>query len=336
MGPELEAFEHEFAEYCEANYAIGLGNGLDALRIGLLALGIQPGDEVIVPSHTFIATWLAVTECKAIPVPVEPEEGTFTISARSIAAAITPRTRVIIPVHLYGGPVDLDPILALSRARGIKVLEDAAQAHGARYKGRRLGSHGDAVAWSFYPGKNLGAFGDGGAVTTNNPDIAESIRMLRNYGSRRKYDHEIEGCNSRLDPLQAALLRVKLKYLDKWNAQRRELAFAYQENLSQFSDRVIRLPYVPYWAEHVWHLYVIQCSKRDLLRARLTEFGISTLIHYPKPPHRQSAYSQLGLAREAFPIADKLSEELLSLPLYPGMDGKALSRITQAFEKISN
>lgn len=319
MGPELEAFEREFADYCEASHAIGLGNGLDALRVGLLALGVQPGDEVIVPSHTFIATWLAVTECKAIPVPVEPDEGSFTISAKAIEKAITARTRVIIPVHLYGQPVDLDPILALAKRHGLKVLEDAAQAHGARYKGRRIGSRGDAVAWSFYPGKNLGAFGDGGAVTTNDPAIAESIRMLRNYGSRRKYEHEIEGCNSRLDPLQAALLRVKLRHLDRWNAQRKEIALAYQEHLSHLSAQGLRLPSVPEWAEPVWHLYVVQCAKRDQLQARLAEFGTSTLIHYPQPPHLQSAYARLGFNCGDFRVAEKLCNEVLSLPIYPGM-----------------
>lgn len=336
MGPELEAFEREFADYCEADHAIGLGNGLDALRLALLALGVEPGDEVIVPSHTFIATWLAVTECKAIPVPVEPEDGYFTISADAIEKAITSRTRVIIPVHLYGQPVDLDPILALAARHRIRVLEDAAQAHGARYKGRRIGSHGDAVAWSFYPGKNLGAFGDGGAVTTNDPGIAESIRMLRNYGSRRKYEHEIEGCNSRLDPLQAAMLRVKLRHLDQWNAQRRDIAFRYRENLSHFGDGRVMLPCVPDWSDPVWHLYVIRCAERDLLQTRLTEFGISTLIHYPRPPHRQAAYSQLGFAHGDFPVAEKLSEEILSLPIYPGLDGKALITITQVFRKIFN
>jgi len=319
MGPELEAFEHEYAEYCEVEHTIGVGNGLDALRLGLLALGVQPGDEIIVPSHTFIATWLAVTDCKAIPVPVEPEEGTFTISARSVAAAITPRTRVIIPVHLYGQPVDLDPILALSRARGIKVLEDAAQAHGARYKGRRIGSHGDAVAWSFYPGKNLGALGDGGAVTTNDSDVADKVRKLRNYGSSRKYEHEIQGCNSRLDPLQAALLRIKLKHLDTWNNERREIATSYHEQLSDFERYGIQLPRDVNWAEHVWHLYVIQHPRRDLLQAQLTRAGVATQIHYPKPPHLQPACSGITAFEKKFPVAEKLSREVLSLPIYPGV-----------------
>lgn len=334
MGPELEAFEREFADYCEASYAVGVGNGLDALRVALLALGVRPGDEVIVPSHTFIATWLAVTECMAIPVPVEPEEGSFTISADAIERAITTRTRVILPVHLYGQPVDLDPILALAARHGIKVLEDAAQAHGARYKGRRIGSHGDAVAWSFYPGKNLGAFGDGGAVTTSDPDIAEAIRTLRNYGSRRKYEHEIVGCNSRLDPLQAALLRVKLRHLDEWNKQRREIALTYQETLSKFSKHGFTLPSVPSWAEPVWHLYVVRCAQRDQLQTKLAESGILTMIHYPLPPHLQPAYARLGFHRGTFPLAEKLCSEILSLPIYPGIPREIPHKIAQVLEYL--
>jgi dTDP-4-amino-4,6-dideoxygalactose transaminase len=336
LGPELEAFEREFADYCEAEHAVGLGNGLDALRIGLKALGVRPGDEVIVPSHTFIATWLAVTECKATPVPVEPEEGSFTISANAIEKAITPRTRVIIPVHLYGQPSDLDPILSLASSYGIKVLEDAAQAHGARYKGRRIGSHGDLVAWSFYPGKNLGAFGDGGALTTNDFGLAESIRLLRNYGSQRKYEHEIEGYNSRLDPLQAALLRVKLRYLDRWNIQRRDISNVYLESFKKLSKYGLRTPSVPAWAEPVWHLFVIQISKRDHFQACLSDCGINTLIHYPKPPHLQKTYERLGYSRGAFPIAEKLSEEVLSLPIYPGLTHMAITQITQKITHLLN
>ncbi len=334
LGPELESFEQEFADYCETRYAIGLGNGLDALRIALIALGVQPGDEVIVPSHTFIATWLAVTECNAIPVPVEPKKGCFTICADEIKKAITDRTKVIIPVHLYGQPVDLDPILALASSNGIKVLEDAAQAHGACYKNRRIGSHGDAVAWSFYPGKNLGALGDGGAVTTNNPDVAESIRLLRNYGSLQKYHHEIEGFNSRLDPLQAAILRVKLKYLDHWNTQRREVAFNYESYISQIYSPRIQLPYCPSWAEHVWHLYVIQHPQRDLLHRRFTERGVSTSIHYPKPPHLQPAFSRFGFKHGSLPIAENLSNQVLSLPMYPGMSQNTIFNVCKILESI--
>jgi len=334
LGSELEAFEREFADFCEAGYSIGLGNGLDALRIGLIALGVQPGDEVIVPSHTFIATWLAVTECKAIPVPVEPEDGSFTISAQAIEKAITSRTRVIIPVHLYGQPVDLDPILALAFRHGIKVLEDAAQAHGARYKGRRVGGHGDAVAWSFYPGKNLGAFGDGGALTTNDLSLAESIRMLRNYGSRQKYEHEIEGFNSRLDPLQASLLRVKLRHLDHWNKQRLEIANVYLEKFSKFSKYGLLVPTLPSWSESAWHLFVVKFGKRDQLHRLLSEAGVCTLIHYPKPPHLQKAYARLGFKLGSFPVAEKLSNEVLSLPIYPGLSLHKVNKISQCVIEI--
>ncbi len=334
LGPELEAFEQEFAEYCETRYCAGVGNGLDALRLALLALGVQPGDEVIVPSHTFIATWLAVTECKAIPVPVDPDEDTFTLTATAIEKAITPRTRVIIPVHLYGQPADLDPILNLASLHGIRVLEDAAQAHGARYKGRRIGAHGDAVAWSFYPGKNLGALGDGGAVTSNDPEVMERLRMLRNYGSRRKYEHEIEGINSRLDPLQAAMLRVKLRHLDRWNAERRNIASVYGDHLVRIAGSELRLPSVPSWADPVWHLYVIRSRQRDHLQAELARRQISTLIHYPKPPHLQPAYCALGYPAGSLPVAEAMSDEVLSLPVYPGMQPETALRVAETLAEI--
>jgi dTDP-4-amino-4,6-dideoxygalactose transaminase len=223
-GPEVEAFEAEYAKYCGATHCVGVANGLDALHLALRAMDVGPGDEVIVPSNTYIATWLAVSQCGATPVPVEPDARTYNIDPALIEAAITPRTKVILPVHLYGQPADMDPILAIARKHGLRVLEDGAQAHGARYKGQRLGAHGDAVAWSFYPGKNLGAMGDGGAVTTNDAQLADRIRVLRNYGSRVKYVNEVQGTNSRLDPLQAAILRVKLAHLDEWNARRRAIA----------------------------------------------------------------------------------------------------------------
>ena len=234
LGPEVEAFEAEYGVYCGAKHAIGVANGLDALHLALRALGVGAGDEVIVPANTYIATWLAVSQCGATPVPVEPDERTFNIDPAFIEAAITTRTRVILPVHLYGQPADLDPILEVARKHGLCVLEDAAQTHGARYKGRRLGAHGDAVAWSFYPGKNLGAMGDGGAVTTNDPQIADRIRVLRNYGSRAKYVNEVQGFNSRLDPLQAAILRVKLTHLDEWNARRAAIARQYGQAADWF------------------------------------------------------------------------------------------------------
>lgn len=312
LGPEVEAFEAEYAAYCEAEHAIGVANGLDALHLALLAMGVGPGDEVIVPSNTYIATWLAVSQCGATPVPVEPVEATYNIDPARIEAAITPATRVILPVHLYGQPADLDPILAIARKHGLRVLEDAAQAHGARYKGRRIGAHGDAVAWSFYPGKNLGALGDGGAVTTNDPELADRIRVLRNYGSRVKYVNEVKGFNSRLDPIQAAVLRVKLRVLDAWNARRRGIAQRYLEGLAGSG---LVLPRVPEWAEPVWHLFVVRHPERDALVQRLNEAGVGTLIHYPVPPHLQAAYAEMGLGVGAFPVAERMAGEVVSLPM---------------------
>ncbi|AUB84935.1 DegT/DnrJ/EryC1/StrS family aminotransferase [Candidatus Thiodictyon syntrophicum] len=323
LGEEVEAFEEEFAAYCEARHCIGVANGLDALHLALRALGVGPGDEVIVPSHTYIATWLAVSHCGATPVPVEPDERTFNLDPHRIAAAITPRTKVILPVHLYGQPADLDPILAIARRHDLKVLEDAAQAHGARYRGRRIGSHGDAVAWSFYPGKNLGALGDGGAVTTNDADLADRLSVLRNYGSRSKYVNEVQGFNSRLDPLQAAVLRVKLRHLDDWNARRKALATEYTSRLTPNASPLtpnpspLTLPQVPDWAEPVWHLFVIRHPQRDALQQRLTAGGIGSLVHYPIPPHRQPAYAAAGHGAATFPLAARLADEILSLPLGP-------------------
>jgi dTDP-4-amino-4,6-dideoxygalactose transaminase len=327
LGQEVENFESEFANYCETKYSISVANGLDALHLGLLAMNIGPGDEVIVPSNTYIATWLAVSQCGATPVPVEPDERTYNIDPARISAAITPRTKAILPVHLYGQPVDLDPILAIARKHGLRVLEDGAQAHGARYKGRRIGGHGDAVAWSFYPGKNLGAIGDGGAVTTNDPVIADRIRVLRNYGSRVKYVNELKGFNSRLDPVQAAVLRVKLKVLDSWNERRKSIASKYLESLSALS---IVLPHVPSWAEPVWHLFVVRYTKRDELLKRLNSVGVGTLIHYPIPPHRQGAYSELCFPQDSFPLATKMAEEVLSLPIGPHLDIKSTLQVRDA------
>lgn len=315
-GPEVEAFEQEFAAYTQAQHCVGVANGLDALHLGLRALGVGPGDEVIVPSNTYIATWLAVSQCGAIPVPVEPDSRTFNIDPSRIEAAITLRTRVILPVHLYGQPADMDSILAIARKHGLRVLEDGAQAHGARYKGQRLGAHSDAVAWSFYPGKNLGAMGDGGAVTSNDAQISERIRVLRNYGSRVKYINEVQGYNSRLDPLQAAILRVKLAHLDEWNARRSAIAQHYLQGLTGIG---LTLPYVPVWAEPVWHLFVIRHSQRDMLQKQLALAGVATMIHYPIPPHRQDAYSDLGYGANSFPIAEALHSEVLSLPISPVM-----------------
>ena len=313
-GPEVEQFEAEYASYCGTAHAIGVANGLDALHLALRAMDVGPGDEVIVPSNTYIATWLAVSQCGATPVPVEPDERTFNIDPTRIEAAITSRTKVILPVHLYGQPADMDPILAVARKHGLRVLEDGAQAHGARYKGQRLGAHGDAVAWSFYPGKNLGAMGDGGAVTTNDADLADRICVLRNYGSRVKYVNELQGYNSRLDPLQAAILRVKLAYLDEWNARRSAIAARYQQGLTGCS---LTLPHVPDWAEPVWHLYVVRHRQRDALQQALGNAGVGTLIHYPIPPHCQKPYSLSVRGLGAFPIAESMANEVLSIPMGP-------------------
>lgn len=329
LGQEVDAFEEEYAAFCESEHCVGLANGLDALHLALRALGVGPGDEVIVPSNTYIATWLAVSQCGAAPVPVEPVEATFNLDPALIEAAITPRTKVILPVHLYGQPADMDPILDIARRHGLRVLEDAAQAHGARYKGRRIGSHGDVVAWSFYPGKNLGALGDGGAVTTDDADLADRIRMLRNYGSKVKYVNEVRGYNSRLDPIQAAVLRVKIDYLDEWNSRRAHLANRYLEGLK---GAAIMRPSVPDWAEPVWHLFVVRSKQRDVLQQRLTDAGIGSLIHYPIPPHRQSAYSDAGWTENAFPLASTMANEVLSLPMGPHLGEVAVSQVIHAIQ----
>lgn len=331
LGSEVGAFENEYASFCETNYCVGVASGLDALHLALRALGVGPGDEVIVPSNTYVATWLAVGQCGATPVPVEPAEYTYNIDPGRIEPVITPRTKVILPVHLYGQPSDMEPILQIARKYGLRVLEDAAQAHGARYKDRRIGSHGDAVAWSFYPGKNLGAMGDGGAVTTNDPDIADRLRVLRNYGSRVKYINEIQGFNSRLDPIQAAVLRVKLKYLDEWNDRRRKIAQTYSASLDETG---LLLPVVPAWANPVWHLYVVRCPMRDVLHQRLKEAGIETLIHYPIPPHRQRAYVDNGFALKTFPVAERIACEVLSLPIGPHLTDLDLKYIVTNIKNI--
>lgn len=329
LGPEVEAFEQEFAAYVDATQAIGVADGLDALQLVLKAMDVGPGDEVIVPTNTYIATWLAVSQCGATVVPVEPLDATFNIDPEAVEAAITPRTKVILPVHLYGQPADLDPLLRIARTHGLRLLEDAAQAHGARYKGRRIGGHGDAVAWSFYPGKNLGALGDGGAVTTNDPELADRIRVLRNYGSRTKYVNEVKGVNSRLDPLQAAVLRVKLKHLDCWNERRRDLAAEYQRLLAGSG---LRLPESPAFAESVWHLYVVRTPVRDALQQALQERGVSTLIHYPIPPHRQRAYRE-GPAG-SYPLAEAMAQQVLSLPIGPQLDPSALRAVAEAVHDV--
>lgn len=324
LGPEVEAFEAEWATYCGASHAVGLANGLDALTLALRALEIGPGDEVIVPSNTYIATWLAVSAVGATPVPVEPDPATHNIDPARIEAAITPRTRALLPVHLYGQPADLDPILDIARRHGLRVIEDAAQAHGATYKGRRIGAHGDIVCWSFYPGKNLGALGDAGAITTNDEGLAARVAMLRNYGSRQKYVNEQQGVNSRLDPVQAAILRVKLEVLDDWTARRRAIAEIYTQGLAGAG---LSLPQVPDWADPAWHLYVVRSPDRDELQARLAAAGIGTLIHYPIPPHMQAAYAGLGLAPATLPLAHDLAQEVVSLPMGPHLTSEQAARI---------
>jgi dTDP-4-amino-4,6-dideoxygalactose transaminase len=314
LGGELRAFEEEYAAFCGARECIGVGNGLDALHLILRAMEIGPGDEVIVPSNTFIASWLAVSQTGATPVPVEPDPRTYNLDPARIEAAVTGRTRAIMAVHLYGQPADMDAIGEVAARHGLRVVEDAAQAQGARCRGRRAGALGDAAAWSFYPGKNLGALGDAGAVTTDDPELAERIRVLRNYGSRVKYVHEVEGVNSRLDEIQAAVLRVKLGRLDEWNARRRAVAAVYGEALA---DSPLVLPHVPEWAEPVWHLYVVRAPRRDELQRALAEQGIGTLVHYPTPPHLQGAYRSLGMGPGTFPISEEIHREVLSLPIGP-------------------
>jgi dTDP-4-amino-4,6-dideoxygalactose transaminase len=329
LGEEVAGFEQDWAAYCDAKYAVGVANGYDALTLALRAMDVGPGDEVIVPSHTYIATWLAVSNCGAIPVPVEPTAHCFTMDPELIEEAITSRTKVILPVHLYGLPVDIDSILKIARKYCLRVLEDGAQCHGSRYKGRRIGSHGDAVSWSFYPGKNLGAMGDGGAVTTNDSILADRIRMLGNYGSTSKYVHEIIGYNSRLDPIQAAVLRVKLRFLDDWNARRRVIAQTYLSGLSS-----VVLPYIEHELEHVWHLFVIRHPKRDLLRRYLANVGIDTGIHYPIPPHLQGAYRHLGYTQGRFPLAESMANQVISLPIGPHTKQSEVSFIIDSINEV--
>jgi dTDP-4-amino-4,6-dideoxygalactose transaminase len=315
LGEETSCFEREYASYCQSEHCVGVGSGLDALHLALRALGVGPGDEVIVPSNTYIATWLAVTYAGATPVAVEPDIRTYNLDPVRVEAAITARTRVILPVHLYGQPADMDPILCTAARHGLKVLEDNAQAHGARYKGRPCGSLGHAAAHSFYPGKNLGAFGEAGAVTTNDAALAERIRVLRNYGSEVKYYNRYKGFNARLDELQAAFLRVKLQHLDRWNERRRERAHEYLAGLKDCPDLI--LPFVPDWGEPVWHQFVVRHPAREALRENLARAGIGSLIHYPIPPHLSEAYADMGHKPGAFPRAEELARTVLSLPMGP-------------------
>ncbi len=314
MGPELEEFEAAWARATGARHAVGVGSGLDALSLGLRAVGVGPGDEVLVPSHTFVATWLAVVHVGATPVAVDVDPATGAWDAAAVDAAVGPRTRALVPVHLYGHPVDLDPLLAVARRHGLAVLDDAAQAHGARYRGQPVGGLTTATAWSFYPGKNLGALGDGGAVTTSDPEVARRLRSLRNYGSTQKYVHDEVGWNSRLDEVQAALLSVKLRRLAEHNARRAEVARRYADGLAGLP---LTLPSTADWASPVWHLYVVRTRQRDALRAHLEAHGVQTGVHYPVPPHRQAAFAGTPLAAAHLPAADLLAGEVLSLPMGP-------------------
>jgi dTDP-4-amino-4,6-dideoxygalactose transaminase len=329
LGPECDAFEREFADFVGVAGCVGVGNGLDALRLCLTALGIGEGDDVLVPSNTFIATWLAVSAVGARPVPVEPDEATFNISAPAVAAALTPRTKAVIPVHLYGLPADMPGIVAHAHAHDLRVIEDACQAHGARDGGQRAGSFGDLAAWSFYPAKNLGGYGDGGAVTGNDQALVERVRLLANYGSPQKYDHTEKGFNSRLDELQAAVLRVKLRCLDEWNARRSEVAERY---LSGIRHPEVRLPQVPPTAQSVWHQFVVRSPHRDRLSEHLSGEGIETLIHYPVPPHLQGAYAEF--ADLSLPTAERLSNEVLSLPMGPHLTESQVDIVTAAINSF--
>lgn len=330
LGAELEAFETEFAAYCGVAHCIGVGNGLDALRLGLVALGVEEGDEVIVPGHTFIATWLAVSAVGARLVPVDVCATTGNLDHHQVAAAISSCTRAIIPVHLYGQMAQMPEILSIARKHGIAVLEDAAQAHGAMLDGHRAGSFGDLAAFSFYPGKNLGALGDGGAVLTNDSQLAETLRKLRNYGSKVKYQHDSKGINSRLDELQAGFLRIKLRDLDACNLQRQEQARRYNEGLVGIPG--LRLPFVPAGHQPVWHLYIVRCAERNALREWLAEAGVDTLVHYPLAPHHQPAYQYMR--HLSLPESEAFSDECLSLPIGPHLNLEQIDRVCQAIAEF--
>jgi dTDP-4-amino-4,6-dideoxygalactose transaminase len=315
LGKELETFEQEYAQSLDVRHCIGVANGLEAMQLVLMALGVGAGDEVIVPSNGYIATWLAVTHVGAQPVPCEPDERTYNLDPSRLVKVVTPRTKVILPIHLYGQPADMNAITEFANNRGLFVLEDAAQSHGARCSGRQAGALGNAAGISFYPSKNLGALADGGAVTTDNDALADKLRYLRNYGSKQRYQNEDLGLNSRLSELQAAFLRAKLPYLTDGNRRRAVLADRYREQLTGIGD--LRLPFVPDWADPAWHLYVVRTRQRDRLREHLTAAGIGTQVHYPTPPHLSKAYAAAGWKEKDFPIAEQLAKEVLSLPMSP-------------------
>ncbi|HID97512.1 MAG TPA: DegT/DnrJ/EryC1/StrS family aminotransferase [Thermodesulfobacteriaceae bacterium] len=328
IGEELQAFEREFASYCQTRYCLGVNSGLDALSLIIRGYGFSQGDEIIVPANTFIASFLSISENGCVPVPVDPDPDSLNISYRNISEAITPRTRAVMAVHLYGLPCDMDPICRLAEEHGLKVIEDAAQAHGAKYKGRMAGSLGHAAAYSFYPGKNLGTLGDGGAVVTDDETLAGNIVQLRNYGSKRKYFHESKGINSRLDEIQAAVLRVKLRHLDEDNEKRRRIAGRYMQKIK---NPHIRLPFTTEKSEQVWHQFVIRCRNRDGLAEYLKKNGIETMIHYPVVPHRQKAYCELWDL--TLPVAEKASSEILSLPMSPVLEAGEVDEIADCINR---
>lgn len=330
LGEEVRRFETAYAVFNQVNHCIGVGNGLDALHIALKVLGVGPGDEVIVPAHTFIATWLAVTQVGATPVPVEPHRETYNIDPAKIEAAITPRTKAILPVHLYGQACDMEAIMAIAGKHDLLVVEDNAQAQGAAFNGRLTGSFGHASGTSFYPAKNLGALGDAGAITTNDEALAEKIHAFRNYGSHKKYYNDLIGVNSRLDELQAAVLSVKLPYLHQWTASRVRSAGLYRKYLEEVPEVI--LPGAAAGATHVYHVYAIQTRQRDALQAFLSDKGIGTAIHYPVPPHLQQAYRYLNYKAGDFPIAEAIASQCLSLPLWPGLREEQVQYISQSIK----
>ena len=331
QGAEHAAFEREFAAYCEAEHAVGVANGTDAIRIGLAALGVGPGDEVVTVANVGMPPVVAVKEAGAVPVFVDVDPATRNLDPSKLAAALTPKTRAVLAVHLFGHPVDVDAILDVIRPRGIKLLEDCAQAHGARYKARRVGSLGDAAAFSFYPTKNLGAYGDGGCLTTNDADVADRARLLRGYGWRQRYLSESHGVNSRLDELQAAILRVKLRHLDAANEERRRRAALYDEAL-----KGVAVPATMPWAEPVYHLYVVETDGRDELKAALAAAGVGSDVHYPLPSHLQPACADLGLSKGALPVTERLADRVLSLPMYPELPLEHVERVAAIVSRLAD
>ncbi|MGA1988093.1 MAG: DegT/DnrJ/EryC1/StrS family aminotransferase [Candidatus Sulfotelmatobacter sp.] len=330
LGPEVAAFEQEFAAYCGTAECIALNSGTSALHLALLAAGIGPGDEVITVPFTFVASVAAVVYTGARPVLVDIDSRSFNMDPFAIEAAITPRTKAILPVHLYGQPADMAPIMEIAKRHGLVVIEDAAQAHGAKYKGRPVGSIGDMACFSFYPGKNLGAYGEGGAVTTSNPDYARTIRMLRDWGQDRKYHHLLHGYNYRMEGFQGAILRVKLRHLERWTEARRSVVEQYNNLLA---DSGVETPTEMPWARHVYHVYTLRADERDGLQTALQAEGIQTGIHYPVPVHLQPAYADLGYGRGAFPRSEKAAEQVLSLPLYPELSSQAIAEVAAAVKK---